>query len=211
VDSPGGLVDQIPETAAMIKAGREQKHVVAVANTLAASAAYWLSSQANEIVVSPSGEVGSIGVFAQHRDLSGALEQGGISVSLVSAGKYKTEGHPFGPLESEAREHIQQGVDDYYDLFVKDVASGRGASVKDVTSGFGEGRVLTAARSVKAGLADRVDTLDNVVAGLVRRSTATSAAADAVEVEYTSVERERLVSMAGTLDFSRIEKEGVPA
>jgi len=212
VDSPGGLVDQIPETAEMIRTARNKKPVVAVANTLAASAAYWLASQADEIIVTPSGEVGSIGVFATHMDQSKALEQKGISVSIVSAGKYKIEGNPYGPLNSDAQEHIQEGVDDYYNMFVKDVATGRNAAVKDVKSGYGEGRVLTAKRSVEVGLADRVDTLDNVVAGLVRRSTGTEqVAADAVEVEYTSEERERLVGMSGTLDYSKITKEVLPA
>jgi ClpP class serine protease len=58
VDSPGGLVDLIPETAAEIRGGRGRKPIVAIANTRAASAAYWLGSQADELVVTPSGEVG---------------------------------------------------------------------------------------------------------------------------------------------------------
>jgi ClpP class serine protease len=85
-------------------------------------------------------------------------------------------------------------VDDHYGLFVKDVAAGRQATVSEVKNGYGEGRTLTAKRAVEAGLADRVDTLDNVVAGLVRRTGQESvAAAEAGDTEYTSEERERLL------------------
>lgn len=200
VDSPGGLVDQIPETAAMIREAAAKKTVVAVANTLAASGAYWLASQANEIVVTPSGEAGSIGVYATHLDMSGRFEKEGVSPTLVSAGKHKTDGNPYEPLSSDARASLQEAVDDYYNLFTKDVAAGRGVSASDVKNGFGEGRVLTAKRAVDAGLADRVETLDNVVAGLVRRTGQEGVAAtEAEETEYTAEERERLVHTLASL------------
>jgi len=64
VDSPGGRVDMVPEVAAKIRAARNDvRPIIAVANTYAASAAYWIASAADEIVVTPSGEVGSIGVY----------------------------------------------------------------------------------------------------------------------------------------------------
>lgn len=197
VDSPGGLVDLIPETAQMVRSARDKKVVVAVANTLAASAAYWIASQASEMIITPSGEAGSIGVYMEHRDLSGALEDLGVKVTMISAGKFKTEGNPYEPLDTEAVAAFQQAVDDHYNLFVKDVATGRGAQVGAVRNGFGEGRVLTAKRAVDEGLVDRVDTLENVVTGLVRRSRSTSengAALGAGEVKYSSEERERLVA-----------------
>lgn len=199
IDSPGGLVDQIPETAQMIRDARQSKQIVAVSNTLTASAAYWLASQANEIVVTPSGEVGSIGVYATHRDMSGAFEQRGIKHTLVSAGKYKTEGNPYGPLDGDGVKALQESVDDYYNMFVKDVATGRGVSVADVKSGFGEGRVLTAKRSVDAGLADRVDSLGGVVSNLSRRSRSPETVSAESEVEYTSEEKERLVHTLANL------------
>jgi signal peptide peptidase SppA len=200
IDSPGGLVDKIPETAAMVREVATQKPVVAVANTLAASAAYWIGSQASEFVVTPSGEAGSIGVYATHRDMSKNYESLGIKHTLVSAGKYKTEGNPFEPLSSAASGALQESVDDHYGLFVKDVAAGRQATVAEVKNGYGEGRTLTAKRAVEAGLADRVDTLDNVVAGLVRRTGQQEVtAAEAGEVQYTAEERERLVHTLANL------------
>lgn len=167
VDSPGGTTDLVPETAAMIRAAAEQKRVVAVANTLAASAAYWLASQASEVVVTPSGLVGSIGVYTRHVDVSQAEADAGVRTTLVHAGRFKVEGNPHAPLSREARAHLQELVDDVYGQFTADVAAGRGTSPAAVRRGYGEGRVLTAERAVAAGLADRVATLEDTVRGLL--------------------------------------------
>jgi ClpP class serine protease len=43
VDSPGGSVDGVPELAAEIFAAASQKKTIAVSDTMAASAAYWLA------------------------------------------------------------------------------------------------------------------------------------------------------------------------
>ena len=163
VDSPGGSVEGVPELAAEIFKARGEKPITAVANALAASAAYWIASAADELVVTPSGEVGSIGVFAAHEDLSEHLEAAGIKITLISAGKHKTETSPFAPLSDEAREAIQHRVDDYYGMFIRDVARQRGVSPKDVRGGFGQGRVVGAREAVAEGMADRVATLDDVL------------------------------------------------
>jgi hypothetical protein len=92
IDSPGGTVPGVQELAAKMFALRSSKMQIAQVNSLAASAAYWLASQADEIVSIPSGNAGSIGVFTAHQDLSKALEQAGVNVTLISAGKYKVEG-----------------------------------------------------------------------------------------------------------------------
>jgi capsid assembly protease len=179
VDSPGGAVNGVDELAGEILKARGQKPVIAVANHLAASAAYWIASAADEVVVTPSGEVGSIGIFAAHEDLSAALEAEGVKISLVSAGKYKTEGNPYEPLSEEARAALQARVDEHYTAFVKTVARGRGVSASDVRGGFGEGRVVGAKEAVRLGMADRVGTLDETIDRLARgRKSTRGAAAD---------------------------------
>lgn len=167
IDSPGGSVYGIDELASEIYNARGQKPTVAVASHLAASAAYYLATAAKEVVVSPSAEVGSIGVFTAHEDWSGAYESAGVKTTLISAGKYKVEGNPFQPLTAEGRAAIQSRVDDYYGMFVKAVARGRGVSQTAVREGFGEGRVVGAQEAVKLGMADRIDTLEAVVAGML--------------------------------------------
>lgn len=163
IDSPGGLIDLVPEAADEVREARGTKPIVAVANTMAASGAYYIASQADEIVVTPSGSGGSIGVYILHLDFSGWNEQAGIDPTYISAGRYKTEGNEDEPLTEEALEHFQEEVDDLYTGFVDAVAEGRGVSAQAVRSGYGEGRCLLAPRAVEAGLADRVDTLETVI------------------------------------------------
>ena len=166
IDSPGGTVTGVPELAEKIFAARQKKPVVAVANGLMASAAYWVGAAADEIVASPSSEIGSIGVFALHEDWSKALEDEGVVVTEISAGKYKTEGAPWKPLDEEAAEFFHERVAEAYDWFVKDVARFRGDSVANVRNGYGEGRVLGAKQAKAVGLIDRIDTLEGTVARL---------------------------------------------
>ncbi len=165
-DSPGGTVDGVPELADEIARTNKTKPVVGVANSMAASAAYWLLSQCSELVVTPSGSVGSVGVFSSHEDMSKMYESCGVKVSLISAGKFKTEGNPYEPLTDDARQALQGQVDDYYDLFTKAVARGRDTDQKSVKAGFGEGRMVMAQQAVKEGMADRVATLDQTLAKL---------------------------------------------
>lgn len=164
VDSPGGLVDLVPETAAEIRAASANKKIVAIANTEANSAAYWLASQANELVVTPSGMVGSIGVFLRHEEISRMAEMEGVKITTIRAGKYKAEANPFEPLTPEAEQHLQETVETIYGMFIADVAGGRDAKPAEVTGGFGEGRVILAKQAVELGMADRVATIEEVIA-----------------------------------------------
>jgi signal peptide peptidase SppA len=190
VDSPGGLIDLVPETAAEIRAARGGKPIVAIANTLAASAAYWIGAQADELVVTPSGNVGSIGVYSVHDDWSVFNEQFGVKPTYVSAGKYKVERNPDNPLSDEAQAAMQATVDEYYGMFTGDVAAGRGTTVDAVASGYGEGRVLTASKALALGMVDRIDTFEATVGRLigtptVEATTASARLAHAAAVEDT--------------------------
>lgn len=166
VDSPGGQVYGVDEMASMIADMKGAKKVHAIANNLMASAAYWISAACDSISMTPSAEAGSIGVYGVHVDMSKALEANGISPTIISAGRYKTEGNPYEPLSKEARAAMQDRVDQTYASFVKRVASGRGVSQTAVREGFGEGRVLGAQDALKAGMVDRVETLDAMLSRL---------------------------------------------
>ncbi|MGO7030643.1 S49 family peptidase [Rhizobium ruizarguesonis] len=174
IDSPGGTIDLVPETVAMIrKARRSGRPIVAVANTYAASAAYWIACACDEIAVTPSGEVGSIGVYVLHQDMSKALEKAGVQMTFVKEGPRKAEGNILEPLSAEARSALQERVRDGYDMFVADVARGRRVSPNVVRADpekdkkhFGGGRMYGAKKAVQLGMADRVATLDETVARL---------------------------------------------
>ena len=173
IDSPGGSVYGVSELATEIMKARTQQPVVAVANSLAASAAYWIGCAAGEFYVTPGGEVGSIGVWQAHFDYSKALEDEGVKPTLISAGKFKVEGNPYVPLDLEALSFMQSRVDDYYNAFAKAVAKGRGLTVNDVREGMGEGRVLGADAALAAKMVDGVATFDEVLAKM--QKTARSA------------------------------------
>lgn len=164
IDSPGGSVFGVSELADEIYRARGKKPIYAIANGTAASAAYWLGAAADEFYVTPSGLAGSIGVFAVHVDISEMAAREGMKPTIVSAGKYKTEGNEFEPLGDDARGAVQERIDDYYGLFVSDIARFRGTTEAKVRGGYGEGRVLTAKAAVSAGLADKVMSYQQAVA-----------------------------------------------
>jgi len=188
LDSPGGTVPGIQELAAKMFALRGQVKQIAQINSLAASAAYWLASQCDERISMPSGTAGSIGVYTAHQDLSKALEQEGIDITLISAGKYKVEGSPFGPLSPEAKAVKQAGVDAAYAQFTKDVARGLGVSPADVRNGYGEGRALDAKEAKAAGLIDRIATMDETLGRLVGRQATSAGGMRAQDLRDTSPE-----------------------
>lgn len=187
VDSPGGTTAGVEELSDLIHIGSQRKPVVAVANSQMASAAYWLSSQVGSkqlrLVASPGADAGSIGVFMMHQDVSGMMEQEGVHVTFVQAGKYKTETSPFEALSDEAREHLQAQVDATYEVFVANVARGRGVAKSVVKEGFGQGRMFHAAQAAEMGLVDRVATMGRVLEELGAGSSAKITRAQSQVVE----------------------------
>jgi len=163
VDSPGGSVYGIAELSNKIYKARGTKPILAVANSLMASAAYWVASAADEIFVTAGGEVGSVGVIAVHVDQSKANENAGINVSYITAGEHKADGNPDAPLTDDARAFIQSRVNEYYEKFTSDVARFRGKDKSYVQASFGKGRVFGASQAIKVGMADKIGSLEYVM------------------------------------------------
>lgn len=162
-DSPGGSVFGTHELADKIAAATTRKKVIAVCNSIMASAAYWVSSQASELIITPSGQVGSIGVFMMHIDRSEEMKAMGRTVSLVKAGERKASENPYEPLSAVGRAQMEELVQGSYDQFVRTVAKGRGASQTKVREGFGKGGMVMAEAAVKEGMADKVASLEQVL------------------------------------------------
>lgn len=165
-DTPGGSVYGVEEAANEIARVASKKKCVGLSEHLCASAGYWLASQCSEFYCSPSGEVGSIGVYTAHCDMSKALEEEGVHYELISAGEFKTEGNPYQPLTEEARAAIQTSVDNYYAMFTKAVARGRKCAVSDVRDGMGKGRCLSASEALAGNMIDGIKTFDEVISGM---------------------------------------------
>lgn len=163
VESPGGAVFGLRELADRIHDAKAAKPVIAQVDSYAASAAYWAASQASEVVISPGGEVGSIGVLSVHEDISRRMEAEGVTRTIVSAGKFKVEGNPYQPLEEEARATLQARVDSAHADFLAAVARGRGVEVSHVAENYGQGRMIGDSKAVSLGMADRIATLDQTL------------------------------------------------
>lgn len=158
IDSPGGAVSGVPELAAEIRSLRGgDKPIIAQVDYLAASAAYWIASAADEIVASPSAYVGSVGVYSLHVDQSKFLEEIGFKVTLIAEPDEKIEGNPFEPLSDTARAEIAKRVAQAADIFRGDVAQGRGMRRNQVTAQWA--RVFTAAEALDMGMIDKVRSL----------------------------------------------------
>jgi signal peptide peptidase SppA len=158
VDSPGGEVTGLPETADVINAATKKKTVTAVISGMAASAAYWLASQATSVVLTPSGEVGSVGVIMIHADITKMLDKAGVKITPITAGKYKAEFAPFTPLTEDAIQTAQADVDLIYGQFLSTIARGRGSRVTaDMkANNYGEGRMFSASDAINGGLVDKI-------------------------------------------------------
>src|SRR5450830_2004866 len=187
IDSPGGSVFGVADLCGEIMSARGVKPVYGVVNSLCASAAYWLGSACSQLIAVQGSMTGSIGVYTQHVDMSGALEMEGIKAQYISAGKYKVEGNSYGPLDEEARAFTQSQIDAYYSAFTSAVSKGRGAPIGQVRDGMGQGRCLMAADALAAGMVDAIDTFDGAVKRMSKAMKAgPNAAALQVDVVATA-------------------------
>lgn len=162
VSSPGGYVSGCHDLGEYIHSVRGTKPIIAVAADLAASAAYWIASAADQVVITRTGAVGSIGVITGHVDRSKYLEEQGFAVTAIYAGEKKNDGAPDAPLSERARKDMQARVDDLYAAFCSSVSRNRGLSeqaVRDTQAG-----VFGSSDAVVLGLADKVGSLFDVTA-----------------------------------------------
>jgi signal peptide peptidase SppA len=166
IDSPGGTVQTTPEFSAAVRGARAVKPVTALIDGMAASAAFWVASQANELILTPSGEVGSIGVVALHGDTSRAIDRAGVTLTMIAEPAGKLDASPFAPLSDPARAYLARRVREYYDEFVAAVAAGRGVPADRVRASYGQGRMVGAAEALKLGMVDRIEAFPSALARL---------------------------------------------
>ncbi|MCB1512090.1 MAG: S49 family peptidase, partial [Hyphomicrobiaceae bacterium] len=166
MDSPGGEVGGLFDLVDRIKGlqAASGKPLWAVANESALSAAYAIASAADRIYVTRTGEVGSVGVVAAHVDESGADAKAGLSWSFVFAGDRKIDGNPHSALSERARADIQADVDRLYAEFCALVAANRGLTPDGARAT--EAAIFRGDLAVRAGLADRIGTLDTALADM---------------------------------------------
>ncbi len=160
IDSPGGEVNGVSELANMVYAARGKKPVVAYASGDAASGAYWIASAADEIVVSETSALGSIGVVGMYQSKSGKSAE---TVEIVSS---QSPHKRLDPSSDDGRSRIQTRIDSMADVFIGTIARNRDVSAEDVQNHYGGGDVMIGAKAVSAGLADRIGSLEGLIAEL---------------------------------------------
>jgi signal peptide peptidase SppA len=156
INSPGGSVTGVPESAARVAALARQKEVFAFVDCMACSAAYYIASQAGQVSVASSAMVGSIGVYLTLLDATRAAEMEGYKVELITAGKFKAMGSPFKPLSDEERGMFQEQVTALHTGFRAAVRTGRGGAGAPVFDSAMEGQVFYGEKAVENGLADEI-------------------------------------------------------
>jgi signal peptide peptidase SppA len=161
MDSPGGSVQGVPEAGYAVKALTEKKPVIAYADGLMCSAAYWIASQANAIYSWNESTIGSIGVYSAHLDTSRKAENEGAVVEMFKSGKFKGMGYPGTSLTDEERAMIQKRVDEIGVQFRSTVRAGR--DPRQISDDTMQGQSFTAAESIQNGLIDGICSMGDVV------------------------------------------------
>lgn len=164
IDSPGGAVDGTKDLADVVYAARQEKPVVAFANGLMASAAYWIGSAAETIVAGDTAIVGSIGVAMMHYDYSGQDEKLGIKRTAITAGKFKRIAGDERPLSAEGQAYLQNVADTLYGIFLDGVARNRGLDAETVHEKMGDGRLFIGKKAKRAGLVDALGNFNDALA-----------------------------------------------
>lgn len=174
INSPGGSVTGVPESAARVAALTAQKEVHAFVDSMACSAAYYIASQADHIAAAPSAVLGSIGVYMTLVDATRAAEMEGYKIELITAGKFKAMGSPFKPLTDEERAMLQASVIELHTDFKAAVKTGRRAATErgghqTVADSAMEGQWFDGKKALGARLVDELTgrSLDEYVAALL--------------------------------------------
>lgn len=159
IDSPGGEATGINELSEAIYAARSKKTVWAYVEGYGASAAYWIASAADTVVIDDTALLGSIGTVLGVPD---PTKRTRFTIEIVSTQSPKKR--PDVTTE-EGRAVVQQIADGLTDVFIAKVARNRSITADQILAI--EGGMLIGAAAVAAGLADQIGSEEGCVAALL--------------------------------------------
>lgn len=157
-DSPGGSVTGIPELADKVAALNAKKPVVAYTDSMMASAAYWVGSQAYAIYAAPSANIGSIGVYIPYLDATRMMEMQGLKVDLFTSGKYKGAGVGNTALTDDQKKMVQDRVNYLFSEFKAAVTEKRDIEDEDM-----QGQTFFGTQAKANGLIDDLSDLNGAL------------------------------------------------
>ena len=170
VDSGGGAVSGVDDTAKLIRMVNDRvKPVTTYADNMA-SAAYWLGAAAGEVYAGKASMVGSIGVIATFKEISERNKMEGITATVVRAGKHKALANPNEKLTPAAEAQIQKMVNAAYGIFVDHVATMRGKSFEHTDKVLADGKEFIGQEAVDVGLLDGLTTFDELMSLIKQKS-----------------------------------------
>lgn len=212
IDSYGGEVAGNFELAEMISEARGEKGLIAFANDHAYSAAYSIATASDEIVMSRSGGVGSVGVLTAHIDVSEAMKSQGVRVTFIYAGAHKVDGNPYEKLPDSVKARIQERIDRIYGEFVALVAANRGMDEQAVRDT--EALTYDVSNAVDIGFADRVGSMKEELAAISQKAdlegytmATTTQKTPASQNESASITQEQMDAAVATAKTEGV-KEG---
>lgn len=168
IDSPGGQVANVEAAAEAIAAANAVKPVTAFCGGLCASAAYWLASNAGEIVAAPTTLVGSVGALIRYMDIEGIFTNLGARVVEVVA--KQSPNKRLDPNSEEGRAELQAIADHGGEMFLAGLERSRGVDRETLMANYGQGLVFPAGEALKRGMIDRISSFEETLSGLADRS-----------------------------------------
>lgn len=164
IESPGGMVAGCFDLSDHIYASRGRKPIHALVDDYAYSAAFALAAACDDIWVSRTGGVGSVGAVAYHEEFSGWNAKVGRTVTAVHSGEHKIDFSVDFPLKASAKEWLQASVDTARQAFAEAVARYRGLSVEAVLAT--EAGIFEGQPGIDAGFATKLGTWHDLMAQL---------------------------------------------
>ena len=164
VNSPGGSVTTSDTMYRAVQDFRKKtgKKVIASAQEVDASGAYYVSCAADKVVASPSSLVGSVGVIFETFDLVGTMDKLGIRSEAFVSGDLKEMGSPLKHRDDKEKQVIQSLVNEYFAQFSSLVAQNRPLKDKAMDE-IKDGRIFSGTREVELGLADQNGGMDDAI------------------------------------------------
>ena len=155
INSPGGTVVGGEALYRQLRLMSEVKPVVAVMGEVATSAAYLAALGTDHIIARQGTVTGSIGVLLQTANITGLLDSIGIETELVKSAPLKAQPNPLEDLSPEAREAIEQVVQDMFAMFVA-IVQERREFTREQALDVADGRVFTGRQAIENGLIDAI-------------------------------------------------------
>lgn len=140
-----------------------KKPVVVSMGSAAASGGYYIASPGSYVYANPLTITGSIGIFFGKMDFAGLLGKVGVNVETLRTSEHADAQSPYHPFTEEEREILKKKIQQFYGLFLRRVADGRGMT-KEQVDAVGRGRVWTGRQAKEHELVDALGGLRQALA-----------------------------------------------